>query len=141
MQVGQTAALYLSLSLKLRLLLSLSLSLVGDKERQRCKVANGGAVFVFVFVFDAAFVVVFVAVFGGGQRETKMQVGQTAALAVLLSNQRNLYDSQFTVTSFRSLAETSRFPLAFLSSPRRALRALGLLLADGAPIVGGGKTF
>ena len=37
MQVGQTAALYLSLSLKLRLSLSLSLSLVGDKERQRCK--------------------------------------------------------------------------------------------------------
>ena len=65
MQVGQTAALYLSLSLKLRLSLSLSLSLVGDKERQRCKVANGGAVFVFVYVFDAAFVVVFVAVFGG----------------------------------------------------------------------------
>ena len=25
--------------------------------------------------------------------------------------------------------------------PARALRALGLLLADGAPIVGGGKTF
>ena len=37
MQVGQTAALYLSLSLTLRLSLSLSLSLVGDKERQRCK--------------------------------------------------------------------------------------------------------
>ena len=35
----------------------------------------------------------------------------------------------------------------FLSSPRAlarracALRALGLLLADGAPTVGGGKTF
>ena len=28
-----------------------------------------------------------------------------------------------------------------LSSPRRALRALGLLLADGAPTVGGKKTF
>ena len=27
------------------------------------------------------------------------------------------------------------------SYPARALRALGLLLADGAPIVGGGKTF
>ena len=25
--------------------------------------------------------------------------------------------------------------------PARALRALGLLLADGAPTVGGGKTF
>ena len=37
MQVGQTAALYLSLSLTLLLSLSLSLSLVGDKERQRCK--------------------------------------------------------------------------------------------------------
>ena len=27
------------------------------------------------------------------------------------------------------------------NNPARALRALGLLLADGAPIVGGGKTF
>ena len=27
------------------------------------------------------------------------------------------------------------------SYPARALRALGLLLADGAPTVGGGKTF
>ena len=26
-------------------------------------------------------------------------------------------------------------------NPARALRALGLLLADGAPTVGGGKTF
>ena len=32
--------------------------------------------------------------------------------------------------------------LKLFSSPRaRALRALGLLLADGAPTVGGGKTF
>ena len=28
-----------------------------------------------------------------------------------------------------------------LDYPARALRALGLLLADGAPTVGGGKTF
>jgi len=28
-----------------------------------------------------------------------------------------------------------------LDHPARALRALGLLLADGAPTVGGGKTF
>ena len=27
------------------------------------------------------------------------------------------------------------------NNPARALRALGLLLADGAPTVGGGKTF
>ena len=89
------------------------LSCWGTKRDKDASWANGGAVF--VFVFNVAFVVVFVAVFGGGQRETKMQVGQTAALAVLSSNQRNLFDSQFTLTSFRSLAETSRFPLAFLS--------------------------
>ena len=36
------------------------------------------------------------------------------------------------------------FQFTFLPScffPARALRALGLLLADGAPTVGGGKTF
>ena len=32
-------------------------------------------------------------------------------------------------------------PVSLLSSPRAKLRALGLLLADGAPTVGGGKTF
>ena len=31
--------------------------------------------------------------------------------------------------------------LRFVHYPARALRALGLLLADGAPTVGGGKTF
>ena len=31
--------------------------------------------------------------------------------------------------------------MQFFFYPARALRALGLLLADGAPIVGGGKTF
>ena len=42
MQVGQTAALYLSLSLflTLRLSLSLLLSLLRDKERQRCKLGK-----------------------------------------------------------------------------------------------------
>ena len=59
------------------------LSCWGTKRDKDASWANGGAVF--VFVFNVAFVVVFVAVFGGGQRETKMQVGQTAALAVLLS--------------------------------------------------------
>ena len=31
--------------------------------------------------------------------------------------------------------------LSLIIHPARALRALGLLLADGAPTVGGGKTF
>ena len=38
-----------------------------------------------------------------------------------------------------SLFETIVFLQYFY--PARALRALGLLLADGAPTVGGGKTF
>ena len=32
------------------------------------------------------------------------------------------------------------YPARARSGPARALRALGLLLADGAPTVGGGKT-
>ena len=35
----------------------------------------------------------------------------------------------------------NKVTLYICSYPARALRALGLLLADGAPIVGGGKTF
>ena len=38
------------------------------------------------------------------------------------------------------MAALSMPPLAVIY-PAHALRALGLLLADGAPTVGGGKTF
>ena len=55
-----------------------------------------------------------------------------------------------TLTKVRELAATTlhAFGIFFFKTlisyffyPARALRALGLLLADGAPTVGGGKTF
>ena len=42
---------------------------------------------------------------------------------------------------FRKLKMGDKIAHITLCNPARALRALGLLLADGAPTVGGGKTF
>ena len=100
------------------------LSCWGTKRDKDASWANGGAVFVFVFVFDAAFVVVFVAVFGGGQRETKMQVGQTAALAVLSSNQRIVFHSDIFSITCRNLSLSPRFLIDWMSDIRKLIPIL-----------------
>ena len=58
-------------------------------------------------------------------------------------NPYNLNSSSWSLTTPNFLSESQRRSLEgkVINYPARALRALGLLLADGAPTVGRGKTF
>ena len=58
-----------------------------------------------------------------------LSIGQN--LGLVLQSSQHLVLVAVSFVSMRIIA----------SYPARALRALGLLLADGAPTVGGGKTF
>ena len=61
-------------------------------------------------------------------------------------NMTNFMDTDvtnITLPATSSFCNFKRFGVSHFHflNPARALRALGLLLADGAPTVGGGKTF
>ena len=73
--------------------------------------------------------------------EKQKQNLETRIFFCVLRNNMELHDGQ-TMSWIRDNYQfrNNRSGL-FQLYPARALRALGLLLADGAPTVGGGKTF